>query len=205
MRLSDAQREALQSPIPADVVTQRTQAGQKLDYVEGWWVIDQLNSIVGNGDWGSEVVSLEHVLTVEKEGKATVTYRAIVRLQGPFAPQMGVGFASSTQRSVGDAHEMAGKSAETDALKRAAVKLGRRLGLALYQKADDEGHREHVAGAEEEFVRAIDAARSSDELDAAVQRARLAASRLGAAGAAKVKDAISRARARIDAARAAAE
>jgi hypothetical protein len=149
MPLSEEQRRELNAPIPVSAVTQRKQAGQVLDYVEGWWVIDRINAIVGNGEWGSELVSIDHVTTVTatQDGteKHTVTYRAVVRLHGPFATQVGVGFASNTSRSLGDAHETAGKSAETDALKRAAMRLGRHLGLALYQKPDEQGARDHVA------------------------------------------------------------
>jgi hypothetical protein len=148
--IDEATRKQLNADIPAASVTQRTQAGQKLDYVEAWWVIDRLNQILGNGAWGSELVTHEHVCTVDNPEKhnATVTYRAVVRLFGAFEPMMGVGFASNTSKSLGDAHETAGKSAESDALKRAAMKLGRHLGLALYQKPDKEtGERTYVAPA----------------------------------------------------------
>jgi hypothetical protein len=144
--MNDGQKKALQAPIPTAAVTQREQAGQTLDYVEGWWVINRMNEIFGNGEWGSELVTLEHVTTIEAQaGKFDVTYRAIVRLTGPFQTQTGVGFASNRSSKVGDAHEGAGKSAETDALKRAAVKLGLQLGLALYEKPNKQtGERTHV-------------------------------------------------------------
>jgi recombination DNA repair RAD52 pathway protein len=146
MPLNDEVRKRLNAPIPANAVTQRKQSGKMLDYVEGWWVVDRLNDIVGNGEWGAELVSHEHVTTVKREdGKHDVTYRAIVRLNGPFVSQTGVGFATNTSGSLGDAHENAGKSAETDAFKRAAMRLGRHLGLALYEKPDEEtGERTHV-------------------------------------------------------------
>lgn len=149
--LTKTMQEQLNAPIPSGSVTQRSQAGQTLDYVEAWWVIDRLNSILGNGAWGSELVTHEHVCTTVKDPgkdeKHTVTYRATVRLHGEFVAMMGVGFASNTSKSLGDAHETAGKSAESDALKRAAMKLGRHLGLALYQKPDEAGERTHVSKA----------------------------------------------------------
>lgn len=177
--MEENQRRALQAPIPASAVTQRKQSGQMLDYVEGWWVIDRMNEIFGNGSWGSELVTIEHVATVENEGKHTVTYRAVVRLSGPFTSQMGVGFASNTSRALGDAHETAGKSAETDALKRAAMKLGRHLGLALYEKPDEHGERTHVVRelhpTAQKHIAAFDLADSPDAFKAADAAAKVEA------------------------------
>ena len=203
MALSDKQKRELQSPIPESVITQRSQAGQMLDYVEGWRVIDRLNEIIGNGSWGSELISIEHVATVEQAGdrgpKVSVTYKAIVRLHGEhFEPQTGVGFATSTQKSLGDAHEMAGKSAETDAIKRAAIKLGRHLGLALYEKPVD-GGRTHVSGDEEPIVAALDAAKTISEFEAAKATSREMYRRVGKAAQERLFAAIKRAEARMDA------
>lgn len=144
--MDQRQREQCQAALPDDAVAERTQSGKKLSYVEAWWVINRLNLIFGNGEWGSTIETLDYVHTESgNDGKHAVTYRAIVRIDGPFKSQTGVGFATNTSKSLGDAHENAGKSAESDALKRAAVKLGLSLGLALYEKPDEEtGERTHV-------------------------------------------------------------
>jgi recombination DNA repair RAD52 pathway protein len=179
--IDEKQRAALQSDIPADAVTQRSPDGgkTKLDYVEAWWVIDQMNQIFGNGAWGYFVnVTLASHVPGEKH---EVTYIADCCIHGPFEDIREIGGATQTGKKLGDCHENAAKSAASDALKRCCKSLGRRLGLALYEKPDGDGVRSYVeqpGDAEtSELVSALDSAASVAEYEAA---ASLAKSRVGA-------------------------
>lgn len=132
---SNQQIEMLQQDVPADAVSEREgPGGRRLSYVEGAWVIDELNRIFGNAEWGHEIVRLETTYDeIREDSKAEVGARCIVRLTVNGQPSHdGVGHGRGIDRSPAMAHESADKEAETDALKRAAKNLGRRLGLSLY-------------------------------------------------------------------------
>lgn len=138
----------LETSIPRDEVATRDGGrGRKLSYLETWKVIDLLNEAFGNLGWDSETVEL-----VQVEGTKFPTYRAKVRItalvqvsEGNFLKVTKEGCGWGADKADMNAHEMAVKEAESDALKRAAMKFGKRLGLALYDKT-----QEHVSdGAEE--------------------------------------------------------
>ena len=49
-------RHRLDEPIPSDVVAKRKGgAGFSLSYLEGWYVIDRLNQVFGQGNWQYEI------------------------------------------------------------------------------------------------------------------------------------------------------
>ena len=135
-------REALQADLPRSVVKQRSQGGGGVSYVTGFYVIDTLNQVLGNGCWGYDIEDLRVVATWEDDKKrARVSYLAIVTLHGMSLERItDTGTGHGIDHDPGQAHESASKEAVTDALKRAAKSLGRRLGLALYDKS-----QEHVA------------------------------------------------------------
>lgn len=135
--------ELLDQPIPKTAVTQRTQSGVKLDYLEGWYVIDRLNQVFGTLGWSVEVVCTERV-QLEQKPKANgngdnwyVGYLAHVRIKcghDTQAVKEDYGFGQGIDNDLGKAHESAVKEAVTDALKRCAKDLGMSMGLALYDK-----------------------------------------------------------------------
>lgn len=132
---------------PSEEVEQRKGPGGKmLDYLPSWRGIDLLNEILGPESWMDDC-ALSLACEYESDGYWHVTYRAEARvtvvhghdLGRADTSHVGYGFGHGKSRSRGEAHEQAGKNAESDACKRAYRKFGRRLGLALYDKA-----REHV-------------------------------------------------------------
>lgn len=131
--ITKEQQAALSANLPAEWVTQRQQAGETLDYIEGWAVIGELNRIFGPGCWSYSTEAHE-AARVEHDGKWAVTYTARCVLSVGDCTIADYGAASASSKRLGDAIEMAIKSAATDSLKRCAKSLGPRLGLALYDK-----------------------------------------------------------------------
>jgi recombination DNA repair RAD52 pathway protein len=142
MTITDEQRRMLDEDLPASAVAQRTQAGVTLSYVQGWWVIGEMNRIFPGG-WSYEVDTAECYRAEEPSERGTrwrVTYRARCVLRVGDVVIADVGHGHGIDRQLGLAIESAEKEAATDALKRAAKSLGWRLGLALYDRT-----QEHVA------------------------------------------------------------
>ncbi len=126
-------REQLDSNIPREVITTRQQSGKNLSYLEGWYVIDRLNQVLGTENWSWYVTRLD----ILPGDKASVLCQGEIEaiIDGKTVRKSGVGFGSDKTNF--NAGEMASKEAETDALKRAAMKFGRSLGLALYDKTQE--------------------------------------------------------------------
>lgn len=113
--------------------------GREFTYMSNYGTKTQLNEIFGHLGWDYRVVTLDQIC----EGKE-VAYRARVELTlhpDPSNPSFekcitkeDVGFGSGKFGSDYDKHELAGKEAVTDALKRCACSLGPALGLHLYDK-----------------------------------------------------------------------
>lgn len=143
MTLTDKQRAELNADLDRAHVRQREGGGGKrLSYVEGWWVISELNRILGPGAW-SYRATVELVDDSQgADGKYTVTYlgRCVLTVGDCVIEDVGAGHGKDKSR--GMALESASKEAATDALKRCAKSLGNRLGLALYDK-----EQTHVADA----------------------------------------------------------
>jgi recombination DNA repair RAD52 pathway protein len=116
----------------------------ELSYLEAWDVRAHLIRIFGFGGWSATVESAELAFEDNANGKWNVGYKVVLRLSihdlGCQYTEAAVG--SSTQGSRGEAHDMAVKTAESDALKRAAINLGTQFGLSLY----DNGSRNDVVG-----------------------------------------------------------
>jgi len=135
MALNEQQYEQLLKPLNAARVAQRGQAGRQLSYLEAWDVKAHLIRIFGFGGWSADV--LESALAFEEKnekGQWNVGYKVMLRLLVPALDctytEAAVGSATLPQR--GEAHDMAIKTAESDALKRAAINLGDQFGLSLY-------------------------------------------------------------------------
>ena len=146
--LTAAQLALLLQPIAPQRVRQHK--GQA--HVEAWDVRRWLTRIFGFGGWSDEILSCEcvHEVTwpVMEDGKpvagkhrCTAVYRVTMRLivrdeQGNEIGHWDDGATGDgiNQVSVGDAHDMALKTAMSQALKRCAVNLGDQFGLSLYNK-----------------------------------------------------------------------
>lgn len=156
MPLNDLQKQQLLAPLDANRVLSKD--GQS--HLAVWDVRRWLNRIFGIAGWSAEVT--EMVLTYEdkvllRNGKPgfEVGYRATVRLTiydyegdqskpayGVLAQYSETAFGGQRmgENSRGDLHDFAIKTAESQALKRAAINLGDQFGLSLY----DQGGRANV-------------------------------------------------------------
>lgn len=164
-------QKALEAPLPKDAVRNRAQGGKTLSYVEGWYVIAELNRVFGHDGWDFVVRSLECAGRSERSGKGdeanlVEVWRAHCLLtvrdrDGHMLAtreDIGVGLCDGPARSYAINLEKALKEAPTDGLKRCARTLGHRFGLALYDKT-----QEHVGGSAE-------ALRLLDELETVAWR-----------------------------------
>ena len=115
-------------------VSQRKGGGGKmLSYLEAWEVRAHLIRIFGFGNWSWDVTSTELVFESESDGKWSVGYKVLGTLSIGDTTYSEAAVGSSTLGQRGEAHDMAVKTAESDALKRAAMNLGDQFGLSLYK------------------------------------------------------------------------
>jgi recombination DNA repair RAD52 pathway protein len=139
--LTPQQHEQLLKPINQSRIAQRNQAGRTLSYLEAWDVKAHLNRIFGFLNWSADL--LESTLVYEEKnekGQWDVAYKATIRLRIHTGNALDFADATYTEAAVGssvnprrgEAHDLAVKSAESDALKRAAINLGDQFGLSLY-------------------------------------------------------------------------
>jgi recombination DNA repair RAD52 pathway protein len=133
--LSKQQQEILIKGINANRIAKRQGGGGKsLSYLEAWDVKAHLIRIFGFGEWSWDVLTSDLAFEQESGGKWNVGYKVSGQLRihatGATYTEAAVGSATLGQR--GEAHDMAIKTAESDALKRAAINLGDQFGLSLY-------------------------------------------------------------------------
>lgn len=137
--LTDEQIAGLLRPIKA---TRVGKDGKGFSHVEAYDIRAHMNRLFGFGRWSSSLESCELVFESEdKPGKWTVCYRAVMELRihaadGTYLCQhsdVATGDARNMP-SRSDAHDMASKTAASQAFKRAAVNLGDQFGLSLYNK-----------------------------------------------------------------------
>lgn len=136
--LNPAQLEVLGRALHPERVATRNQGGQRLSYLEAWDVKAHLIRIFGYGGFSSEVLSADLAFQIAPgDGGSNnwdVGYRVLLRLTihqlGAVYTEAAIGTAHLPQ--IGEAHDMAIKTAESDALKRCAVNLGTQFGLSLY-------------------------------------------------------------------------
>jgi hypothetical protein len=144
--LTPEQYEVLLKPLAANRVASRTQGGAKLSYLESWDVKAHLIRIFGFGGWSWQVDKADLVFEEKNEQQRwNVGYRVIGTLSVHalgYACYTEAAVGSSTQPQRGEAHDMAVKTAESDALKRCTINLGTQFGLSLY----NDGSREDVVG-----------------------------------------------------------
>lgn len=154
MRLTDEQIEVLLKGI----VASRVKSLEGMSYVESYDIRAMMNRVFGFCEWSlidtAPAVCVYEVETQLRSGKPgwNVAYRAhlalIVHTQDGDATYAGSAVADSTMPDYkrGDAHDMALKSAESGALKRAATNLGDQFGLSLYRDGSLEPVVRRVVG-----------------------------------------------------------
>jgi Rad52/22 family double-strand break repair protein/Siphovirus Gp157 len=111
--------------------------GRELTYLEGWYAITEANRIFGFDSWNRETVESRCVLARENRGTFLAIYLARVRVtvhaDGATIIREGHGTGEGRGTSPGEVHDIALKTAETDATKRALTTFGKPFGLELYR------------------------------------------------------------------------
>lgn len=135
MTLTFEQLEVLMRPLHPSRVQSRSQGGATLSYLAAFDVKAMLIRVFGFGGFSAEVTDAK-IIDIDRgdDGKVRVAAMATVRLT---IPSLGcvyteTAIAGQTGKSVGDVADFAMKTAESDALKRAATYLGTQYGLSLY-------------------------------------------------------------------------
>lgn len=146
---NDAQMRQLRAKLDGAHIRSRDANGTTLHYLEGWRVLTEANRVFGFDGWDRQTRKARCVWT-GMNGKHyaaayTANVRITVRAGDVLIVRDGFGAGESHAASPGEAHEMALKSAETDATKRALATFGNRFGLALYDPAQA-GVRQSKAG-----------------------------------------------------------
>jgi DNA recombination protein Rad52 len=149
--IEQVEKEA-NAKIPREAVSTRSGGGGKeLSYLESHYVIARMNEVFGVMGWDSETVELRLVegFYTQKKGQeiikvpcpayiAKVRVAAVVRTDdGGYMKVVKEGYGFGSDKSGLNPHEMAVKEAESDAFKRAARQFGMSLGLALYDKTQE--------------------------------------------------------------------
>jgi hypothetical protein len=139
---TEKQINALRRNLDARAVRIRERRGKELHYIEGWYAISEANRVFGFDRWDRETVEVRCVFSRENRGSFHAVYIAKVRItvRGGDAElaREGHGTGEAHGASPGDVHDVALKTAETDATKRALTTFGRRFGLMLYGRGKNE-------------------------------------------------------------------
>ena len=131
--MNEKQREQLLKPINESRIAQRKGGGGRmLSYLEAWDVKAHMIRVFGFAKWSWHVTSAELVFEEEKDGKWSVGYKVLGTLSVSDSIYSEAAVGASTLPQRGEAHDMAIKTAESDAFKRAAINLGDQFGLSLY-------------------------------------------------------------------------
>jgi hypothetical protein len=130
MSLSPAQIEQLLKPIhPSRVFTV-----EGFSNLAAYDVRAHLTRIFGFANWSADLISLDLIHDMATE---TLSVNDPAGLQMATYTEAAVGESTMPDFKHGDAHDMAIKTAESQALKRCAVNLGDQFGLGLYVKGHD--------------------------------------------------------------------
>jgi DNA recombination protein Rad52 len=136
MKTIEQINQELDAPIPASKVSTRSGGGGKsLSYLEAHYVIDRLNKVFGNLSWDSETVEMTQLSGDKPSYRCKVKITARIQVgDGQYLDVVKEGTGFGSDKGGPNPHELAVKEAESDALKRAAMKFGMSMGLALYDK-----------------------------------------------------------------------
>lgn len=144
---TEDQLDHLNNTLDPNAVSERSQGGRALSYIEAWHAIAEANRIFGFDAWDRETVEMRLVSErdtiigkgrqYEKPGFA-VSYiakvKVTVRAGDTIVTREGTGSGHGIDASAGQAHKSACKEAKSDAMKRALMSFGNPFGLALYDK-----------------------------------------------------------------------
>lgn len=159
--LTSGQIEQLFADLNPARITQRKQGGSTLSYLESWDVRASLIRVFGFGGFSADVVE-DKVLRMDHDipawaynkdrdapkvqkmenGQPVFNWRVTVQVRFRlYIHQLGATYtesaiSSQTGPDVGEVADFAIKTAESDALKRAAINLGTTFGLSLYNKGE---------------------------------------------------------------------
>jgi DNA recombination protein Rad52 len=138
MAFDDKQNRALKAKLSYRKVKTRSQNGTQLPYIEGWQAIAEANRIFGYESWDRQTMTPKCLWSERQRGQLACLYstkvRITVRAGGVVIAREGIGTGVGRADKPEAAHEIALKSAETDATKRALATFGNPFGLALYDK-----------------------------------------------------------------------
>jgi recombination DNA repair RAD52 pathway protein len=153
--------------------------GKGFSHVEAWDVRRTMNKIFGFGEWSLHSEEMQLVFEVEVDNpkqpskkRWSVGYRcrATLTIGSSSYSEWAAGDALNPVR--GDAHDMAIKTAESQAFKRCAVNLGDQFGLSLYNNGSLKATVGDVVGQvheddekKESFIKAFQAALTQDDLN----------------------------------------
>jgi recombination DNA repair RAD52 pathway protein len=183
MMLTSEQVAELLKPIDKSRVSRD---GKGFSHLEIWDVRRTMNRIFGFATWSARVEAMELISEREvtgKDGKTrwNVIYRAKCTLQlgdtfGDGASYTEWAAGDATNPTLADAHDLAIKTAESQALKRCAVNLGDQFGLSLYRNGSTEATVRDVVGREhadtekvEDLLAAFSDAATEDDLQLVVK------------------------------------
>jgi DNA recombination protein Rad52 len=138
MAFTDQQNRQLKAKLDAQHVKTRKADGRSLHYIEGWHAIAEANRIFGYDGWDRRTLFTNCVWTGTRDQAYLAAYiakvRIYVRAGEVLIVREGSGTGEGNAPTPGQAHEIALKSAETDATKRALATFGNPFGLALYDR-----------------------------------------------------------------------
>lgn len=139
-----SQQEILLRKINTSRIEKRKQAGMQLSYLAQHDVRAHLIRIFGFGGFDLETLEAKLAFENETDGKWDVGYQVTMRLTvknehgQPVCTYSETAVGTSTQGRRGEAHDMAMKTASSDAMKRCAINLGDQFGLSLYANGSTE-------------------------------------------------------------------
>jgi hypothetical protein len=137
MGFSAKQLQALRRHPSSRHIRTREANGRELSYLEGWYAISEANRIFGFDGWSRETLESRPILTRENRGTFLAVYMARVRVtvqaDGATVIREGHGTGEGRGTTPGEVHDIALKTAETDATKRALATFGKPFGLELYR------------------------------------------------------------------------
>ncbi len=136
MAFNEEQQKFLSGKLDQKHVKTREIGGRQTHHIQGWHAVSEANRIFGHDGWNRETILTTCIGTRERLGDVYAIYTAKVRVSARAGDFMVVreasGCAEGRGMTLALAHELAVKSAETDAMKRALATFGNPFGLALY-------------------------------------------------------------------------
>jgi len=138
LAFADAQVRQLKAKLDPRHIRTRSANGVNLSYVEGWHAVAEANRIFGFDAWDRRTISTACVWSGQSGQHHAAAYTAKVRVSvragDIIIVREGSGTGEGRASTLGQAHELALKGAETDATKRALATFGNPFGLALYDR-----------------------------------------------------------------------